>query len=95
MEQEILTKTQKKVIEAVAKDPNLKGFYLSGGTALAAFYLEHRFSDDLDFFAFEEPDRIYLHSLAERLKEIIAAEDRKSTRLNSSHTIQSRMPSSA
>lgn len=25
-------------------------FYLTGGTALAAFYLEHRYSDDLDFF---------------------------------------------
>jgi len=25
-------------------------FYLSGGTALAGYYLHHRFSDDLDFF---------------------------------------------
>ena len=25
-------------------------FYLSGGTALAAYYLHHRYSDDLDFF---------------------------------------------
>ncbi|MDO8519817.1 MAG: nucleotidyl transferase AbiEii/AbiGii toxin family protein, partial [Deltaproteobacteria bacterium] len=25
-------------------------FYLTGGTALAGFYLKHRFSDDLDFF---------------------------------------------
>lgn len=25
-------------------------FYLTGGTALAAFYLRHRYSDDLDFF---------------------------------------------
>jgi hypothetical protein len=26
------------------------GFYLSGGTALSRGYLDHRFSDDLDFF---------------------------------------------
>jgi hypothetical protein len=25
-------------------------FYLSGGTALSGFYLQHRYSDDLDFF---------------------------------------------
>jgi len=27
------------------------GFYLTGGTALSRFYLHHRYSDDLDFFA--------------------------------------------
>ena len=25
-------------------------FYLTGGTALSRFYLDHRYSDDLDFF---------------------------------------------
>lgn len=29
-------------------------FRLSGGTALSAFYLEHRYSDDLDFFSEEK-----------------------------------------
>ncbi len=74
MEQEILTETQKKVISAVGEEPNLRGFYLSGGTALAACYLKHRFSDDLDFFIFEDPDRIFLHSFAEKLKGIIGAD---------------------
>ena len=27
-----------------------QGFYLTGGTALSRFYLNHRYSDDLDFF---------------------------------------------
>ncbi len=27
------------------------GFYLGGGTALSRFYLQHRYSDDLDFFS--------------------------------------------
>jgi predicted nucleotidyltransferase component of viral defense system len=28
----------------------MKDFYLTGGTALSAYYLQHRLSDDLDFF---------------------------------------------
>jgi hypothetical protein len=31
-------------------------FYLTGGTALGRFYLNHRFSDDLDFFITEKSD---------------------------------------
>jgi len=27
-----------------------RGYYLTGGTALSEFYLQHRYSDDLDFF---------------------------------------------
>ncbi len=30
--------------------PVLSSFYLTGGTALGRFYLNHRFSEDLDFF---------------------------------------------
>ena len=32
------------------------GFFLTGGTALAAFYLGHRTSEDLDFFTIETRD---------------------------------------
>lgn len=31
------------------------GFYLTGGTALSRGYLNHRFSDDLDFFVNDDP----------------------------------------
>ncbi|MEW5871076.1 MAG: nucleotidyl transferase AbiEii/AbiGii toxin family protein [Chloroflexota bacterium] len=31
------------------------GFYLTGGTALSRGYLDHRFSDDLDFFVDDDP----------------------------------------
>jgi hypothetical protein len=41
-------------------------FYLSGGTALSAFYLEHRRSDDLDLFTL---DRIALADAESLLKE--------------------------
>jgi len=75
MEQEILTDIQKKVIDAISKEPNLNSFYLSGGTALASCYLFHRFSDDLDFFIFEDQDGVFLHSFAEKLKKIIKADE--------------------
>ncbi len=32
------------------------GFYLTGGTALSRGYLNHRFSDDLDFFVNDDPN---------------------------------------
>jgi predicted nucleotidyltransferase component of viral defense system len=31
-------------------------FYLTGGTALSRYYLNHRYSDDLDFFVNQQPD---------------------------------------
>jgi predicted nucleotidyltransferase component of viral defense system len=31
-------------------------FYLTGGTALGRFYLNHRYSEDLDFFVNNDPD---------------------------------------
>lgn len=81
MEQVILNDGQKKVIAAVAREPNLSDFYLSGGTALAAYYLHHRLSDDLDFFIFEEPDKIFLHGFAGKLKKIIDANSLRFERL--------------
>jgi len=39
---------QDEVLRIVAGCSN--DFYLTGGTALSRFYLQHRFSDDLDFF---------------------------------------------
>lgn len=46
----ILTKEQKIFLTQFAKWEGSSGFYLTGGTALSAFYLQHRFSEDLDFF---------------------------------------------
>ncbi len=74
MEQTILTNAQKKVIAAVSQEPNLTAVYLSGGTALAAYYLNHRISDDLDFFYFEKIEKIFLHSFTENLKSLIGAD---------------------
>lgn len=45
------------------------GFYLTGGTALGRFYLQHRYSDDLDFFIHEEPRFLeFVRDIIEGLK---------------------------
>lgn len=46
--QNTLYPLQDKVLEIVGKLP--VGFYLTGGTDLSLAYLNHRYSDDLDFF---------------------------------------------
>lgn len=51
MGQTILTAEQQEALNTIAKQADISSiFYLSGGTALAEFYLGHRYSDDLDFF---------------------------------------------
>lgn len=57
MAKEILRPLQKDFIVLFAKNKFLKKrFYLTGGTALAGYYLHHRYSEDLDFFSQEEID---------------------------------------
>lgn len=57
MGQEILSAKQIRFL-VVAKDSRdlCNAFYLTGGTALAGFYLGHRESEDLDFFSETEVD---------------------------------------
>jgi len=54
---EILTEFQKRFINAISKSSLRDSFFLTGGTALSAFYLQHRYSEDLDFFT-EIPDEV-------------------------------------
>lgn len=50
-----LTDTQRRFLDAFFRDSDeSEPFYLTGGTALAGFYLHHRYSDDLDFFTRSE-----------------------------------------
>ena len=48
----VLYPFQDRVIKVL--QPAATGFYLTGGTAASRGYLQHRFSDDLDFFANDE-----------------------------------------
>lgn len=68
MAKEILTRAQKAIIQLISQEQRLDQFYLSGGTALTAYYFHHRFSEDLDFFTPEQPDLTFLHSFANRVK---------------------------
>lgn len=75
MARSILTSIQKQILRLLVKD-NLfsKKFYLSGGTALSEYYLHHRLSEDLDFFTDVEIDKIWLNSLAKKIKRTLAFE---------------------
>lgn len=72
MEQKILTENQKKVLSAFSKDKEIsEKFYLSGGTALAEYYIPFRLSDDLDFFCEEEFDSEAIATFFKKNKDII------------------------
>lgn len=51
IQKSILINHQKNVLGLISQEDYFtKRFYLAGGTALAEFYLQHRLSEDLDFF---------------------------------------------
>jgi Domain of unknown function (DUF1814). len=50
----IITALQKEILMVFSKIPDSNIFYLTGGTALAEFYLAHRKSYDLDIFTTEK-----------------------------------------
>ncbi|MBU3925962.1 nucleotidyl transferase AbiEii/AbiGii toxin family protein [Patescibacteria group bacterium] len=81
MSQNILSKNQKTAVDFISNEPKLADFYLSGGTALANYYLQHRFSDDLDFFISKKPDIIFLRNFTNNLKEKLNAKELRYERL--------------
>lgn len=50
-----------------------KKFFLTGGTALAGFYLAHRLSEDLDFFTVEPFDTLVLEKVIQQLANVMQA----------------------
>ena len=70
---EILTADQISLLTAIGHHPIIsKKFYLSGGTALAGFYLYHRYSEDLDFFSESEVDPTAIQIFFRGLKKKLA-----------------------
>lgn len=47
--------------------PFAKSFFLTGGTALSAFYLAHRESEDLDFFSLDSFDGLALRTTMQEI----------------------------
>lgn len=72
MEDKILTPHQTDFLDNAGKDRFItENFYLTGGTALAAFYLKHRYSEDLDFFSEKEFDILNLDIFLSQLKKTL------------------------
>lgn len=60
----IFTPEQTIILDEVKKHDFLKKqFYFTGGTALNSFYLQHRYSEDLDFFSESEFDNQIIFTL--------------------------------
>lgn len=70
-----LTQLQQKALACVMNEPAFGDFYLSGGTALAAFYEHHRVSDDLDFFTPSAGNPLVIEAAVGRLKINLGATD--------------------
>lgn len=70
----ILNKNQVLFLAEIRTLPFLAdNFYLTGGTALAAFYLHHRYSEDLDFFSEREIDILNLDAAIKKIREALNA----------------------
>lgn len=52
----ILTEQQQLALKLIADTNLAQHFYFGGGTVLSHYYLQHRYSEDLDFFSQEEFD---------------------------------------
>ena len=69
MKATILDGRQTAFLHAASAIPFIRErFYLTGGTALAGFYLYHRYSEDLDFFSEQEIDVLNLDAALVGLK---------------------------
>jgi predicted nucleotidyltransferase component of viral defense system len=68
----ILSDRQVALLRKIGGHQSLqRAFYLTGGTALAAFHLHHRFSEDLDFFSENECDMMALTTFLQSIKRDI------------------------
>jgi len=67
----ILSQNQKDILTIISKDKIIcNNFYLTGGTALAEFYLHHRLSEDLDFFSEGEFEPQNISVFLEKIKKV-------------------------
>ena len=80
MENRILTEKQKLFIDKLP-DKILSSFYLAGGTALSAFYLEHRLSEDLDMFTDTEETIPPIEFLIGMIRKVPSIDDLRYERL--------------
>lgn len=61
------SREQKIILDVIEKEEYFRSsFYFTGGTALAYFYLQHRYSEDLDFFSDSRFDNQIILSYVEK-----------------------------
>ncbi len=77
---EILTEFQKEFLKNLGKTSLAKHFFFGVGTALAHYYLKHRYSEDLDFFTTDE------YRMRLLLPEIKEVEDKINAKLEIKRT---------
>src|SRR3989344_1237412 len=66
----ILSGNQQNILNIISKGQVIcDNFYLTGGTALAEFYLRHRLSEDFDFFSEKEFDPKSISIFFEKIKK--------------------------
>jgi hypothetical protein len=69
----IITDLQREILTIFSEIHDSKMFYLTGGTALAEFYLGHRKSFDLDIFTTEKGLIIpFSYAFEQELKKIFS-----------------------
>ena len=68
---EILTERQQILLGLLSNQTSITDFfYLTGGTALAEFYLRHRYSEDLDFFSETEIEPQAVFTMLKTIKKV-------------------------
>jgi len=66
-----LTPTQEQILTIIADEPYFsKTFYMTGGTALSAFYYHHRESEDIDLFTQQPFDQTFVQSWMTKQQKI-------------------------
>lgn len=89
---EILTNLQRKILLLFSELPDKETFYLTGGTALSAIFLQHRRSNDLDLFTNTEE---LILPLSQKLEASLIKEGFKVERLRGFHSFVELSVSSA
>lgn len=85
----ILTVHQQEFLKLLAQERDLCDvFILSGGTALSAFHLFHRLSDDLDFFSMKPVDELRIHRFIDDVSRSMHLKSKDARRVFDRHIFQ-------
>lgn len=89
----ILTSHQEDFIALFGQEKQLKNsFYFTGGTPLAAFYLFHRLSEDIDLFSEKEVNLLSVRSFIGKVKNKLGLKEVDYRQYFGLHTFQLYFP---